>query len=287
MALSLPGAEPTAAGDLGGPSAWERLTAKAGKAEVLRGDAYLREVWAELSMAGGTEGAYRFAEQVGLLWVRPDCFAAGKARAVLAAVRAAGFRAVGTEVVRLDWRGVRSLWAYELARATRERLWLLDAVAGLGPSLLVLYADDRPGEKGVARRLTSLKGSNDPLARSAGSLREVTGSPNRALTMVHTANDGADVVREMGVLCSPAARRRLIPAVMRRLESGRCALTRARRTVEEELPALGVPSAVEPVHTVEPLFEGSLEQRWRAVWGAAATWPLLATRPAAPWWSAS
>ncbi|MEU5189901.1 hypothetical protein AB0G83_22560 [Streptomyces klenkii] len=81
MGLSLTGAEPSTAGDLGGPSDWGRLTAQAGKTEILQKDAFLREVWAELAVAAGTEGAYRFAEQVALLWVRPDAFAVGQARA--------------------------------------------------------------------------------------------------------------------------------------------------------------------------------------------------------------
>jgi hypothetical protein len=50
-----------------------------------------------------------------------------------------------------------------------------------------------------SRRLTRLKGGNDPSGRAADSLRWVAGSPNRLLTMVDTSDDPADVVRELAV----------------------------------------------------------------------------------------
>jgi hypothetical protein len=58
-----------------------------------------------------------------------------------------------------------------------------------------------------AQRLTRLKGGNAPVVRAPGSLRSVAGSPNQLLTMVHTSDDPADVVREFAV-CRAAAQRR-------------------------------------------------------------------------------
>jgi hypothetical protein len=72
----------------------------------------------------------------------------------------------------------------------------LDAVAELGPGLVALY---RHPDGAPSRRLTRLKGGNDPSGRAADSLRSVAGSPNRLLTMVHTSDDPADVVRELAV----------------------------------------------------------------------------------------
>ncbi|MCG7523823.1 hypothetical protein MHW47_05090 [Streptomyces sp. OfavH-34-F] len=122
--------------------------------------------------------------------------AVGAAADVLARVEAAGFTPVGASVVRLERSGVRVLWWWQLRRATAERLLLLDTVVGLGPGLLVLYR--HPGGD-AARRLTRLKGGNDPAGRGADTLRSVAGSPNRLLTMVHTSDDPLDVVRELAV----------------------------------------------------------------------------------------
>ncbi|MGW0883293.1 nucleoside-diphosphate kinase [Streptomyces sp. NPDC002671] len=159
-------------------------------------DPLVREGWATAVGVLGAGEALRFASETALLWLRPDVVAAGAAADVLARAEAAGFTAVGASVVRLERAGVRALWWWQLRRATAERLLLLDAVVELGPGLLVLYRH-RDGD--AARRLTRLKGGNAPGGREADSLREVAGSPNRLLTMVHTSDDPLDVVRELAV----------------------------------------------------------------------------------------
>ncbi|MGR4852125.1 hypothetical protein [Streptomyces sp. LARHCF252] len=102
---------------------------------------------------------------------------------------------------------MRALWAYMCRWATTERL-LLDALAALGPGLLVLWADNTGAS--ACERMTAVKGRNDPRRREPGTLRDIAGSPNRVLTMLHCADDAADVVRELGVLCSWAERSHLI-----------------------------------------------------------------------------
>ncbi|MFE3742659.1 hypothetical protein [Streptomyces sp. NPDC059134] len=112
---------------------------------------------------------------------------------------------------------MRALWAYMYQWATVERLWLLDALAALGPGLLVLMADEHGAQARVPAsvRITEVKGSNDPGRRIPGFLREVAGSPNRVLTMVHSVDEPADVVRELAICCPtrvgrPAAARRCL-----------------------------------------------------------------------------
>ncbi|MFJ5068240.1 nucleoside-diphosphate kinase [Kitasatospora sp. NPDC088556] len=174
----------------------EHLTRDAEKCRHYAFDPLVREGWATVVGVLGPGEAQRFASETALLWLRPDVVAAGAAVDVLARVEAAGFTAVGASVVRLERAGVRALWWWQLRRATAERLLLLDAVVELGPGLLVLYRH-RDGD--AARRLTRLKGGNVPGGRAADSLREVAGSPNRLLTMVHTSDDPLDVVRELAV----------------------------------------------------------------------------------------
>ncbi|WP_181009019.1 nucleoside-diphosphate kinase [Streptomyces sp. SM12] len=176
--------------------ATDRLTREPEKARHYAFDPLVRGGWATLVGVLGEGEAARFASETALLWVRPDAVAAGVAEDVLARVGAAGFTPVGASAVRLERAGVRALWWWHLRRATAERLLLLDAVVELGPGLLVLY---RHSGGDAARRLTSLKGGNDPAGRRADSLRSVAGSPNRLLTMVHTSDDPLDVVRELAV----------------------------------------------------------------------------------------
>ena len=172
------------------------LTTDPGKRQQYTADPLLREGWATLTGVLGSEASLRFASETAIVWLRPDVAAAGAIADVAGRIEAAGFIAVGAAVVRLGRADVRALWWWQLKRATAERLLLLDAVAALGPGLMVLY---RHPDGDPAQRLTRLKGGNDPAGRAADSLRSVAGSPNRLLTMVHTSDDPADVVRELAV----------------------------------------------------------------------------------------
>jgi hypothetical protein len=63
----------------------------------------------------------------------------------------------------------------------------------------------------LTRVITRLKGGNDPAGRAPDSLRSVAGSPNRLLTMVHSSDDPADVVRELAVFLPWRERAALAP----------------------------------------------------------------------------
>ncbi|WKU42630.1 nucleoside-diphosphate kinase [Streptomyces sp. VNUA116] len=262
---------------------WARLTRFSGKDTVFAADLFAREAWATLARELGDGGAYSFAEATALMWVRPDAFAAGVARKVLAATQAAGFRPLAVRPVRVDRCGARALWAYMCRWATVERLWLLDALVALGPGLLVLWADDT-GEPAAAR-LTALKGSNAAGRRTGASLRDVAGSPNRLLTMVHVADEPADVVRELGILCPWPDRAALVIEAAARLTDGACCLLEdAIAAVETELPTLGTPAPDTATPSPGDLTAGPLERRWAALWAAAHRWPLLtATAGPAAW----
>ncbi|MEU2264965.1 hypothetical protein ABZ568_00625 [Streptomyces olindensis] len=275
----------SAALDLAGPD-WGRLTDVAGKDVTFARDLVAQEGWAALAgELGDDEAAYAFAGRAALMWVRPDAFAAGTAREVLAAAVRAGFRPLAARPVRLERCAVRALWAYMCRWATAERLILMDALAELGPGLLVLWADGTGGP--VSVRMTALKGRNDPARRKPGTLRDVAGSPNRALTMLHTTDDPADVVRELAVFCSWPERVGLIAEAATGLRHGHSAdLAYALRDVERDLPPLGLPGPKPggSAPSVEELFTGSVEKRWAALVAASEGWPLLRRAPGPAAW---
>ncbi|MGW0844208.1 hypothetical protein ACWD26_29535 [Streptomyces sp. NPDC002787] len=275
----------SAALDLAGPD-WARLTDVTGKDAVFARDLVAQEGWAALAgELGDDEQAYAFAGRAAMMWLRPDAFAAGTAREVLAATVRAGFRPLAARPVRLERCAVRALWAYMCRWATAERLILMDALAELGPGLLVLWADGMGGP--VSVRMTALKGRNDPARRKEGTLRDVAGSPNRALTMLHTTDDPADVVRELAVLCSWPERAGLITEAATRLRHGHSAdLAYALRDVERDLPPLGLPDpeAGAPAPLVHELFTGPVEKRWAALVAASEGWPLLRRTPGPAAW---
>lgn len=109
---------------------------------------------------------------------------------------------------------------------------------------LAAVADDewRPGGKPAAVRMTMVKGVGDPAVRAKGTLREVAESPNLALTMVHAADEGADLVRELGVFVPWAERRQVVAETARRLATGAiCLLEQAIRAVEAEFASITTP----------------------------------------------
>ncbi|MEU3855749.1 hypothetical protein [Streptomyces sp. NPDC029554] len=280
-----------AAIDLSGPR-WDRLTGIDGKGDVFARDLYALEGWASLADEIGEQQAYVFAERTSLMWLRPDAFAAGTARSVLAAAEAVSFRPVAARPVRLERCGVRALWAYMCRWATGERLMLLDALAALGPGLLVVWAGGTgasraAGGEPVSVRMTRLKGRNDASRREEVSLRAVAGSPNRALTMLHTADDPADVVRELAVFCDRVERAELIRQASTHLAGAqRAAVEEAVRAVEAEVPPLGLPSPEPASRTVRArdLFAGPVQARWAALVAASHAWPLLTRTPQAAFW---
>jgi anthranilate phosphoribosyltransferase len=206
-------------GDLPEPDDWAELTHQADKPRRYREDLHFLEGWASLRSVFGERGAYRFLREVGLLWLRPDLFAGGRVDRVVAALTSTALRPVAGCLVQLDRHAVRSLWQYELARATLERLLLLDAIAGMGQGVLLLcHAKDCPG--GVTRALTSWKGDNTPVGRPADRLRSLAGSPNRLLTMIHSASDEADLVRELAVFGAWDDRQDLLAQAVTNMSTG-------------------------------------------------------------------
>jgi hypothetical protein len=117
-------------------------------------------------------------------------------------------------------------------------------------------------------------------------LRNAAASPDRALTMVHAADDGADLVRELGVFCSWLPRRQLVAEAARRLAAGTAvSLEPAVRAIEAGYPPVAVPG---PLPGLLPglggLLTGPRDRRWAAVRAASGRWPLVSRSPSPAWW---
>ncbi|MFD8670515.1 nucleoside-diphosphate kinase [Streptomyces microflavus] len=253
------------------------------KSAFYAGDPLVREGWASLVGVLGEREAVRFACETGVLWLRPDAAASGMAHEVVERVASAGFVPLGARVVRLSRGDVRALWWWQLKRATAERLLLLDAVVELGPGLVVLY---RHPEGDAARRLTVLKGGNDPAGRPADTLRSLANSPNRLLTMVHTSDDPADVVRELAVFLPWRERAALVASAWANGRGSPSVLEEPLAAVRASYRDCAQGSAVSPSGFLERgeafaalVADTSVQptpQRWTALQGWSRRAPLLA-----------
>ncbi|AVH97008.1 MULTISPECIES: nucleoside-diphosphate kinase [Streptomyces] len=174
--------------------ALDSLTRDPRKAEAYRHDPYMREALASLAPALGTDALHRHTFVV----LKPDAVAGRRCAPVLGILRDLGWHPVAATTVRFDPLLVRELWRYQFNAASAQRIALVDPLLSSGPSLLVLLEDrgtDR--ELPASVRLTAAKGSAEPSAARSGDLRTRVGRVNGLLNFMHTADEPADVAREL------------------------------------------------------------------------------------------
>ncbi|MEV6900518.1 hypothetical protein [Amycolatopsis sp. NPDC051372] len=98
---------------------------------------------------------------------------------------------------------LRALWYFQWNTATPQVRRIADHCAD---SLLLVVAP--AGDQGpladlpVPVRLTELVGPGDPAAREPGRLRTELGR-YALLNLVHSAGDTADMLRDLGISCTP------------------------------------------------------------------------------------
>jgi nucleoside diphosphate kinase len=187
------------------------LTRSPGKAGHYAGEPYLRESWADLTAVLG-DATQDVVMRHGLVLIKPDGLALERTRPALEFFRANGFRVVAarvTDVTALQWR---AMWTFQLTQATLDRILLNDLIMR-GPGLLLVLRADRPDELPAAVRLSLLKGPAVPEQQSDGCLRRAVAQPNRIFSLVHSADEPLDLVRELGLLLDGPERRRFAAAM--------------------------------------------------------------------------
>ncbi len=139
---------------------------------------------------------------------------------------AAGFVARDARVLSFDAARVRELWRYALGRLTEQRIALLARIMSYAPSLYVLLtACEASDAVPTTIRLTTFKGEAIPELRQSDQLRAAMGAPQSAmLNFVHTADEPADLVRELGLFFAEDERRALLRGVTGRAKPSRHAL---------------------------------------------------------------
>lgn len=127
-----------------------------------------------------------------------------------------GFEIRAVREVCFSGARVEQFWRYSLGRLSRERVELLKALQKLSPSLYVLVESADQGTRlPCSLRLTELKGQVDVARRHAGNLRYAMGDPQSAFfNFVHTADEPADLIRELGLLFDAAERREMLLQTM-------------------------------------------------------------------------
>jgi nucleoside diphosphate kinase len=192
------------------------LTVLPDKARLYGDEAWFREAWADVVAVAGGRAFELVHEHAGVLF-KPDAIASHAIETALGHLSRSGFTPVSARRVEFDRHSVRALWHYRFNVATVERMALHDLIMSAGPSILVLLRDEESADGPVPAsvRLTSIKGPSRPERRTPDHLRTVLGVKDRLLNLLHTADEPADLVRELGIFLQGPVRRDLVAEVLR------------------------------------------------------------------------
>lgn len=208
----------------------------------------------------------------GLIVVKPDGHALGKTSSVLDFYARHGFEVVDARPVTFTRSIWRSMWIYQMTQASVDRLLVNDLVIN-GAGLALLLRDTTDGVLPAAVRLCELKGPARMEEQNEDCLRRVVGQPNRIFSLVHSADEPADLIRELGILFSQRERRAVAAAMrtgelsmdaIRLLEAVRRADERPRRIFSRDASRKEVVAAITQRITEPDLPAASREALARA-----------------------
>lgn len=172
----------------------EQLTRSANKVSLYRDDPYFRYGHSMLPVDVALSHTF--------MVLKPDAIAGRRTGTVRAFLRQRGFSVVGFHRFRFSPLLTREIWRYQFNIASSARQEIVDLLLPASDSLLLVLRDDHweAGRLPAACRLASEKGAADPRERFGPSLRSMLNSPTTLFNFVHTADEPADVVRELGLL---------------------------------------------------------------------------------------
>lgn len=193
-------------------TALDTLTTMPEKSAAYAHDTYYLETADQLATLD--VDANTFAHRHGLLFLKPDAIAARAVEPTLEWLQANSFRIVSARKVVADRHLVRALWYFQWNIASPERRRLAELLVGISSALL-LVVTDTADEVPTSVRLTDRKGPTAPSKRRPGELRHLLGGSSYLLNMVHTADEPADVLRELGVYLTESDRAAVISEAVR------------------------------------------------------------------------
>lgn len=204
--------------------ALDQLTRSAAKAAAYGVDTYFREGLRSWTAAGESPWPYA------LVVLKPDAVAGRRLVTAVTALRELGFVPAGVAEHRFSRHSARALWQYQLNQATLDRLLVIDRLLPACPSLILLMRDDDPADNlPAAVRLSSVKGPAEPAQRRPEHLRHRLRAGPTLFNFLHSADEPADVVRELGILVADEERGRMIEAAAAGADETANAISQAAR----------------------------------------------------------
>jgi hypothetical protein len=187
-----------------------QLTVAPGKQALFHNDIAFRSGWRDWRRILGDE-AVPAARRVGLLLLKPELLVHRRWKVVLDVLRHNELAVQSFAPVTLSRSMAQELWRYAWNNATVDRIDLAASMAAIAPSVVVFVTPcDAEAALPATLLLTMLKGSVDPARREGKEIRSVIPMTNKMIGFVHTSDEPADLIREIGVLFGVAERRRVV-----------------------------------------------------------------------------
>lgn len=188
---------------------WDRLTMQPAKARLFHDEFVADDCWQTMSET--CDDPASFLHDHTFMLFKPEAIARRVGTRVLDALAHAGYQPVAHLRVPLGRSEGNHIWRYQWNAATIDRLRLAATINAQSDSLLVMLRrttthDPRP----AAVQLWALKGSAHAERRQAHHLRTLIGMRNRMIGFIHTPDEPADFIRELGILLDGSTRRALM-----------------------------------------------------------------------------
>jgi len=179
---------------------WRVYTALSAKWEYYSREVFFREALDAINTAFDCERVAYLLQHITKVTLKPEGLAGGRVNALLRFLHYHGFKLLHVGRVHYSRHVSRDIWRYQWNTATLDRIALSDFIAEQGPGLEITVLDTRPKPPFPGTvRLRALKGSAVPKLRSPSSMRSMCCAPNRVLSIVHTVDEPADIIRELGI----------------------------------------------------------------------------------------
>ncbi|MCH4813836.1 nucleoside-diphosphate kinase [Vreelandella neptunia] len=176
---------------------WVLLTKQSRKAELYSGEFVADNIWQSLMNSGiRGEDFYRYT----FLIIKPEGLARRLTVKIINYLNRLGMSVVHAMPAPIGRNAGHHIWRFQWNAATYDRVALTTFGNSLAPSLLLLLKDTMSSTIPASVRMWAQKGSAHESRRRPDQLRSEIGMHNRMLGFVHTPDEPADIIRELGIL---------------------------------------------------------------------------------------
>jgi len=172
-------------------------------------DCYYKESWEDFARIWDTD-CKELMKKVGLVIFKPDAFVSRNVDEILNYICKLGFYPISYMSFRYSRHMIRDFWRYQFNTFTRQCVDILDDIYTFSDSLCVLFYTNKDFEYPTSEILSELKGPSDPLERKSYHIRSKSNVSSRILNSIHTSDEPADVIRDIGVCFNDDERSRLL-----------------------------------------------------------------------------